>query len=298
MRAGRMVYCANEAWNLWQNSNIFPNCLFPLTLLPSMQTLRFLTAAILALCTALGAQAADTLTIATSPVPHGEILAFIKPQLQAQGLNLQIKEFSDYVQPNVAVQDGQLDVSYFQSLPYMHSYNKARGSNLVAVPNGEIHVEPFGAYSKKIKNIKDLQDKATIAIPSEPSNTGRALILLAKHGLIELKNPSDLNNTPLDITSNPKKLIFKELEAPLLPRVLDDVDLALINTNYALEAGLNPGKDALLIESADSPYLNVVAARADRADDPRIAQLVKALRTPEVRQFIQEKYQGAVVPAF
>jgi len=250
---------------------------------------------------ALGVQAADTsktLTIATSPVPHGEILAFIKPTLQAQGLELQIKEFSDYVQPNVAVQDGQLDVSYFQSLPYMHSYNKARGSNLVAVPNGEIHVEPFGAYSKKIKNIKDLADKATIAIPSEPSNTGRALILLAKHGVIELKNPTDLNNTPLDITSNPKKLTFKELEAPLLPRVLNDVDLALINTNYALEAGLNPGKDALLIENADSPYLNVVAARADRADDPRIAQLVKALRTPEVKQFIQDKYQGAVVPAF
>lgn len=248
---------------------------------------------------ALGAHAADVvLKVAATAVPHAEILNFVKPQLKAEGVDLQIKEFSDYVQPNMAVEDKQLDANFFQHQPYLDSFNKDRKTHLTVVADGKVHVEPFGAYSSKIKNIKDLKDGATIAIPNDPSNGGRALILLAKQGLIELKDPKSLTPTPLDVVKNPKKLKFKELEAPLLPRALADVDLALINTNYAIEAKLNPTQDALFIEGADSPYTNIVVARTERAQDPTIAKLMKALHTPQVKQFIQDKYKGAVVPAF
>ena len=258
------------------------------------QTLSALAIAALA----FSAQAADVLKVAATAVPHAEILNFIKPQLKAQGVELQVKEFSDYVQPNMAVEDKQLDANFFQHQPYLDSFNKDRKTSLVIVPNGKVHVEPFGAYSSKIKNVKDLKDGASIAIPNDPSNGGRALILLAKQGLIELKDPKSLTPTPLDITKNPKKLKFKELEAPLLPRALADVDLALINTNYAIEAKLNPTKDALFIEGSDSPYTNIVAARGDRANGADIAKLMNALHTSEVKKFIQDKYKGAVVPAF
>ncbi|MBS0403556.1 MAG: MetQ/NlpA family ABC transporter substrate-binding protein [Proteobacteria bacterium] len=261
------------------------------------QTLSALAIAALA----FSAQAADVLKVAATAVPHAEILNFIKPQLKAQGVELQVKEFSDYVQPNMAVEDKQLDANFFQHQPYLDSFNKDRKTSLVIVPNGKVHVEPFGAYSSKIKNLKDLKDLkdgATVAIPNDPSNGGRALILLAKQGLIELKDAKSLTPTPLDIAKNPKKLKFRELEAPLLPRALADVDLALINTNYAIEAKLNPTKDALFIEGADSPYTNIVAARADRANGADIAKLMKALHSPEVKKFILDKYQGAVVPAF
>ena len=246
---------------------------------------------------ALSAQAADVLKVAATAVPHAEILNFIKPQLKADGIELQVKEFSDYVQPNAAVEDKQLDANFFQHQPYLDSYNKDRKTSLVQVPNGKVHVEPFGAYSKKVKSVKDLKDGATVAIPNDPSNGGRAL-LLAKQGLIELKDPSNLTATALDVVKNPKKLKFKELEAPLLPRALADVDLALINTNYAIEAKLNPTKDALFIEGADSPYTNIVAARKDRAEGADIAKLMKALHSAETKKFIEDKYKGAVVPTF
>ena len=248
---------------------------------------------------AVSAHAADAvLKVAASAVPHAEILNFVKPRLKAEGVDLQVREFSDYIQPNAAVEDKQLDANFFQHQPYLDSYNKDRKSSLVAVPNGKVHVEPFGAYSKKIKAVSELKDGATIAIPNDPSNAGRALILLQKQGLITLKDPANITATPIDIAKNPKKLKFRELEAALLPRALQDVDLALINTNYAIEAKLNPTKDALFIEGSDSPYANLIAARADRANDPSIAKLVKALHTPEVKKFIQDKYQGAIAPAF
>lgn len=247
---------------------------------------------------ALTAQAGDVLKVGATAVPHAEILNHIKPALKAQGIDLEIKEFSDYVQPNAAVEDKQLDANFFQHQPYLDSYNKDRKTSLVAVPNGKVHIEPFGAYSHKIKNIKDLKNGATVAIPNDPSNGGRALILLAKHGLIELKDPKSLTPTALDVVKNPKKLKFKELEAPLLPRALADVDLALINTNYAIEAKLNPTKDALFIEGADSPYTNIVVARKDRAGGADIAKLMSALHSADAKKFIQEKYKGAVVPAF
>ena len=248
---------------------------------------------------ALTAHAADAvLKVAATAVPHAEILNHIKPALKKQGIDLQVREFSDYVQPNAAVEDKQLDANFFQHQPYLDSYNKDRKSSLVAVPNGTVHVEPFGAYSKKVKNIKDLKDGATVAIPNDPSNGGRALLPLAKQGLVTLKDPKSLTPTPLDVVNNPKKLKFKELEAPLLPRALGDVDLALINTNYAIEAKLNPTKDALFIEGKDSPYANIVAARKDRANSPEITKLIQALRSEDVKKFLQDKYQGAVVPAF
>lgn len=247
---------------------------------------------------AVSVQAADVLKVAATPVPHAEILNFVKPRLRAEGIELQVKEFSDYVQPNMAVADKQLDANFFQHQPYLDSFNRDRKTNLIVVPNGKVHVEPFGAYSSKIKNFKDLKDGAAVAIPNDPSNGGRALILLAKQRLITLKDPSSLTPTPLDVVENPKKLKFRELEAPLLPRALPDVDLALINTNYAIEAKLNPTQDALFIEGADSPYTNIVAARADRAKDPAIAKLMEALHSPETRRFILDKYKGAVIPAF
>ena len=248
---------------------------------------------------AFAAHAADVvLKVGATAVPHAELLNFVKPKLKAEGVDLQVREFSDYVQPNSAVQDKQLDANFFQHQPYLDSFNKDHKTTLAAVPNGKIHVEPFGAYSSKIKNIKDLKDGATVAIPNDPSNGGRALILLAKQGLIELKDPKSLTPTPLDVVKNPKKLKFKELEAPLLPRALADVDLALINTNYAIEAKLNPIKDALFIEGADSPYTNIVVARTDRVNDPAIAKLTQALRSDDVKKFILEKYKGAVIPAF
>ncbi len=258
------------------------------------------TLSALALATlALGAQAADVvLKVAASAVPHAEILNFVKPQLKAQGVDLQVCEFSDYIQPNAAVEDKQLDANFFQHQPYLDSYNKDRKSSIVGVADGKVHVEPFGAYSRKIKAASDLKDGATIAIPNDPSNTGRALLLLQKQGLIELKDPQNITATPVDIVKNPKKLKFRELEAALLPRALDDVDLALINTNYAIEAKLNPTKDALFLESGSSHYANFIAARKDRANDPSILKLVKALHTPEVKKFIQDKYQGAIIPAF
>lgn len=248
--------------------------------------------------TALGTHAAEVLTVAASPVPHAEILNFVKPRLKAQGIELQIKEFSDYIQPNAAVQDKQLDANFFQHQPYLDSYNRDRKSSIVAVPNGKVHIEPFGAYSRKLQKLSELKNGARVSIPNDPANTGRALLLLAQQGLITLKDPQKLISGVDDISANPKQLKIIQLEAPLLPRSLDDVELALINTNYALEAKLNPTQDALFFEAGDSPYANFIAARKDRAQDPRIAKLVQALHTAEVRQFIADKYRGAVTPAF
>lgn len=243
-------------------------------------------------------QAQEVLKIAASPVPHAEILEFIKPRLKAQGLDLQIRVFTDYIQPNLQVEEKQLDVNFFQHQPYLDAFNRDHGTHIVAVPDGKVHVEPFGAYSKKIHSLSELRAGAYVAVPNDPSNSGRALILLQKQGLLTLKNPSDILATARDIATNPKSLKIKELEAATLPRVLDDVDLALINTNYALAAGLQPKRDALFIEGADSPYANLVAARPDNVNSPAVRKLIEALRSPEVRKFILDKYQGAVVPAF
>ncbi|MEO8489276.1 MULTISPECIES: MetQ/NlpA family ABC transporter substrate-binding protein [unclassified Pseudomonas] len=252
--------------------------------------------ALAAALTASFAQANEKLVVAATPIPHAEILELVKPTLAKEGVDLEIKVFTDYVQPNTQVAEKRLDANYFQTLPYLENFNKGKGTNLVTVIG--VHVEPIGGYSKKIKNISELKDGATVAIPNEGSNSGRALLLLQKNGLITLKDPTNPLSTLKDIASNPKNLKFKELESALLPRVLDQVDLDVINTNYALEAGLNPAKDALIIEDSKSPYVNFLVARPDNKDSDAIQKLAKALTSPEVKAFIEKKYNGAVVPAF
>lgn len=242
------------------------------------------------------AQAAEKLVVGATPVPHAEILELIKPELAKEGVDLQIKVFTDYVQPNVQLNEKRLDANYFQTKPYLDGFNKGKGATLVTGVG--VHVEPFGGYSKTFKKIADLPKGATIAIPNEGSNAGRALLLLQKNGLITLKDPTNALATPKDIKDNPKEFKFRELESAVLPRALGQVDLALINTNYALEAKLNPTKDALIIEGADSPYVNFLVTRSDNAHTDAIEKLSKALTSQKVKDFINKKYEGAVLPAF
>ncbi|MEN5311550.1 MetQ/NlpA family ABC transporter substrate-binding protein [Pseudomonas koreensis] len=250
----------------------------------------------LAAVAAFSAHAEETLTVAASPVPHAEILEFVKPALAKEGVDLKVKVFTDYVQPNVQVAEKRLDANFFQHQPYLDEFNKAKGTSLVAVTG--VHLEPLGAYSSKIKDLKDLPSGANVVIPNDATNGGRALLLLAKAGLITLKDPTNILSTVKDIAQNPKDLKIRELEAATIPRVLTQVDLALINTNYALEAKLDPSKDALVIEGNDSPYVNILVSRADNKDSDAMQKLAAALHSPEVKQFITEKYKGAVLPAF
>jgi D-methionine transport system substrate-binding protein len=257
-----------------------------------------LFAALIAVVPFISPLHAETLTIAANAVPHAEILEFVRPQLKAEGIDLQIKVFTDYVQPNLVVEEKQLDCNFFQHQPYLDAFNREHGTHIVAVPDSAVHIEPFGGYSRKIKSVAELRDGANVAVPNDPSNSARALILLQKQGLLTLRDPANISATAHDVVSNPKHLRIRELEAATLPRVLDDVDLALINTNYALAAGLNPRSDALFIEGPNSPYANLVAARPDNVNSPAIRKLVAALRTPAVRAFIENHYHGAVIPAF
>ncbi|MET0208960.1 MAG: MetQ/NlpA family ABC transporter substrate-binding protein [Burkholderiaceae bacterium] len=252
--------------------------------------------AALALGSVTAASAAETLTIAATAVPHAEILNLIKPELARQGVDLQVKVFTDYVQPNVQVAEKRLDANFFQHKPYLSEFNKGKGTSLVAVV--AVHVEPFGAYSTKHKTLAALPEGATVALPNDPTNGGRALLLLDKAGVIKLKDTSNILATTKDIASNPRKLKFREIEAATLPRILPQVDLALINTNYALEAKLNPAKDALAIEGAESPYANWLVTRSDNQNAPAIKKLAAALQSEQVKTFIQTHYKGAVVPAF
>ena len=256
------------------------------------------------LLTALAAAAALTsaaahageISVAATAVPHAELLEFVKPALAKEGVELKIKVFTDYVQPNVQVAEGRLDANFFQHQPYLDEFNASRGTTLVSIAG--VHVEPFGAYSSKIKKLDELSEGAQVVIPNDATNGGRALLLLQKAGVIKLKDGAGITATVKDIAENPKGIKVRELEAATLPRVLAQVDLALINTNYALEAGLNPTKDALVIEGADSPYVNILVTTAEKKDNADLQKLAKALHTPEVKKFIADKYKGAVVPAF
>ncbi|MBA1203912.1 ABC transporter substrate-binding protein [Pseudomonas capeferrum] len=251
--------------------------------------------AVVAAVAAFSAQA-ETLTVAATPVPHAEILKFVQPQLAKQGVELKVKEFTDYIQPNVQVAEKRLDANFFQHQPYLDEFNKAKGTDLVSVAG--VHLEPLGAYSSKFKKLDELPSGATVVIPNDATNGGRALLLLDKAGVIKLKDNQNILATVKDIGENTKGLKFRELEAATIPRVLTQVDLALINTNYALEAKLNPEKDALVIEGSDSPYVNILVARPDNKDSDAMKKLAEALHSPEVKQFITEKYKGAVIPAF
>ena len=217
-----------------------------------------------------------------SVLEHAELLEFVKPALAKEGVNLDIKVFTDYVQPNQQVADGHIDANFFQHKPYLDTFNKEHKTDLVSV--AVVHVEPFGAYSTKIKSLDELKEGALVAIPNDPSNGARALLLLQKAGVLTLKDPSNILATSRDVDQNPKKLKFKELEAATRPRVLADVDIALINTNYALEAKLNPTEDALYIEGSDSPYVNILVARPDNKDSAAMQKLIEALRAADDRR--------------
>lgn len=241
-------------------------------------------------------QAQVTLKVGATTIPHAEILNFIKPALAKDGINLEVKEFSDYTQLNPALVSKELDANYFQHIPYLESFNQGAKANLVYI--AKVHVEPMGIYSQKVKDLASVPQGASVTIPNDATNGGRALLLLQSAGLIKLKDGAGITATPLDIVENPKGLKIQELDAASLPRTLSDVDLAVINTNYALEAKLVPTKDALFIEDKNSPYVNVLVVRPEDKDKEALKKLAAALNSPEVKKFIEEKYQGAVVPAF
>ena len=245
------------------------------------------------------AQSSDkkvVLKVGATPVPHAEILNEIKPLLAKDGIDLQIIEFTDYVKPNLSLNDKEIDANFFQHEPYLKKFAADRKLDLVNLV--AVHIEPMGVSSKKLKDIKSVPDGAKVAIPNDPTNGGRALNILAKAGLIKLKDGVGISATVGDIVENPKNLKITEAEAAMLPRTLDDVDLAVINSNFAMEAKLNPTKDALFIEPKDSPYANIVAVRKGDENRKEIQALKKALTSPEVKKFIEEKYKGAVIPAF
>ena len=241
-----------------------------------------------------------TLTVGATPNPHAEILAQVKDDLAAEGIDLVVKEYSDYVVPNTAVEEGDLDANYFQHTPYMEKFNEENGTHLVSV--GKIHYEPMGIYPGLTKTLEELPDGATIAVPNDATNEARALQLLAAQGLIELKEDAGLNATPNDITSNPKNLQFKELEAAMLPQTASEVDLSVINSNFAMEGGMNPATESLASEDADSEaaqtFANIIAVKEGHENDPAIQALVKALQSDKVKEYIEKTYSGAVVAVF
>ena len=236
------------------------------------------------------------LKVGATPVPHAEILKVVQPLLAKDGIELKIVEFTDYVRPNVALAEKELDANFFQHIPYLKQFAADRKLDLTYTVS--VHLEPMGVYSKKIKSLNELPSGAQVAIPNDPTNGGRALTILAQAGLIKLKEGVGIKATVKDVTENAKKLVIKELEAPLLPRALDDVAIAVINSNYALEAKLNPTQDALFIEKKESPYANILTVRKGDESRPEIVKLSQALTSPDVKKFIEDKYKGAVVPAF
>ncbi|MDR2020389.1 MAG: MetQ/NlpA family ABC transporter substrate-binding protein [Treponema sp.] len=241
------------------------------------------------------AQKSTTFTVGVNPVPHAELLELIKDDLAAQGVELKIVVFTDYIQPNEALLAGDLDANYFQTIPYLESSEEWK--NALSFVWG-VHVEPYGLYSEKYKSLADIPNGATIAINNDPANEGRALLLLQANGLIKLDPTSGLRATPRDIISNPKNLKFRELEAAQLPRSLPDVDAATINGNYALEAGFNPVRDSLIIEGADSPYVNGLVVKKGNEGDTRLEVLKKVLLTQKVKDYISGHYDGGVVATF
>lgn len=238
-----------------------------------------------------------TLKVGASATPHAEILKQVVEPLKEQGIDLEIVEYGDYIVPNTAVEEGEDDANYFQHTPYMENFNNENGTHLVAV--AEIHYEPMGIYAGKTASLEELADGATISIPNDSTNEGRALLLLESQGLITLKEDAGLECTPNDIAENPKNLKFSEMEAAMLPQTVDDVDLAVINSNYALEGGFDPVNDSLAMETADTtPYPNILCVKEGNENNEAIKALVAALQTDEVRTFIEETYKGAVVPLF
>lgn len=237
-----------------------------------------------------------TITVGASPEPHSKILEQVKDDLKNEGYELKIKDYSDYVQPNLAVENGEIDANFFQHEPYLENFIKERGSELISV--GKIHIEPMGLYSKKIKSLDELQKGAKISIPNDATNGGRALLLLEKNNLIKLDEKAGYNATEKDIVENPKEIKIQALEAAQLSRTLDDVDASVINGNYALEADFNPVKDAIILEEKNSPYANVLVVKKGNENQEKIKALVKALQSDKVKKYIEDNYDGGVIPSF
>ncbi len=237
-----------------------------------------------------------TIKIGATPVPHVELLELVKDDLEANGIILEIIEFTDYVTPNIALNDGDLDANFFQHVPYLNEFATEHNLDLSSI--GTIHVEPLGVYSNKIETIEELEDGSSIAIPSDSVNGGRALILLQEAGLIKLGEDAGLKATENDIVENPHNLKFTAVEAAQLAKILPDVDLAVINGNYALEAKLSPVDDALILEGSESPYANIVVVRTADKEKEALNALVDALQSDKVKEFINAQYGGGVVEAF
>jgi D-methionine transport system substrate-binding protein len=236
------------------------------------------------------------LKVAATPVPHAQMLEFIKPDLQAQGIELDIIVTDDYNMPNRALNAHEVAANFFQHLPFLEEQIKQFHYQITNI--AKIELEPMGIYSKKIKSLSDLKQNDVIAVPNDPTNEARALLLLQEHGIIELDNSNNLQATVLNITKNPLRLKFIEVDAAMLPRTLEEVSAAAINTNYALEAHLSPLKDALVLESKNSPYVNVLVVRTEDENRPDIQALKTAMTSDKMRNFILEKYKGAILPAF
>lgn len=236
-----------------------------------------------------------TIVVGATPNPHAEILnEVVKPLLEKDGYKLEVKVFNDYVLPNKGLTEKSLDANFYQHSPYLDEYNKKNNTDLTYTV--KVHLEPMGVYSDKVKNVNDVKEGALVAVPNDPTNESRALKLLAKEGLIKVADKEIL--TKNDITENPKKIVVKELAAEQLPTALKDVDLDVINSNYALEAKLNPLSDSIAIEAKDSPYSNILAVRSDNKEDEKIKALSKALTSPEVKKYIEDNYKGAIIPSF
>lgn len=240
------------------------------------------------------------LKVGASPVPHAEILKSVQPLLKEKGIDLQIIEFTDYVQPNLALQNKELDANYFQHLPYLTDFNEKNNTQLSSAL--AVHFEPLGLYPGKTKSIADLKDGDTIAVPNDTTNEARALLLLQEAGIIKLKDGAGLTATAKDIAENPKNIQIKELEAAQIARALPDVNLAVINGNYAIDAGLNAATDALKAEGKDSlaakTYANIVVVKSGDESRQEIKTLNEALTSQTVKDFINDKYKGAVIPVF
>jgi D-methionine transport system substrate-binding protein len=271
-----------------------------------MRTTLTVTALVSALALAGCSGSADTgasdpdapLVIGAASTPHAEILQFVQDNLaEGAGLEIEVKEFTDYIQPNVALDDGGIDANYFQHEPYLAEQEADAGYDFTSV--APVHLEPLGMYSESVGTVDEIPEGAQLAIPNDPTNGARALQLLEQEGVITLADTGDASATVLDVEDNPKGIEFAEIEAAQLPRSLADVDAAVINGNYAIEAGLNPVDDAIAVEDAeDNPYANLLVVRAGDEDDPRVVELQQLLGSEEVRGYIEETYDGAVIPAF
>jgi D-methionine transport system substrate-binding protein len=252
---------------------------------------------IVSLCLLFGcSKPSQGLKVAATPVPHAQMLEFIKPDLKAKGIDLIVIVTEDYNIPNRALAQKEVDANFFQHVPFLEE--QIRQFHYRIQNFGSVEIEPMGIYSKKISSLSDLPNKGVIAIPNDPSNEARALLFLQSQGLITLQNPKNLNATIANIQSNPKQLQFIEADAAMLPRSLPDVDAAVINTNYALEAKLNPLVDALVLESKDSPYANIIAIRIGDESHPDLIALKEAMTSDKMREFIEKTYKGAILPAF